>query len=171
MLRPKPIADRLQASSIITRGEAIGQLREAESFGLRLALRPFVSICPHFARVGKVGAQLDEAEAEFGIGDIKVIDGDPAVLLHEAVVRSARTLLTFVGRAVVGNQHGLELLADTDGDHAGLRSGFEVGLDQIDLAVAPGEADDGMRCRLAKMDTALRKTSPIRWIRAGEAMG
>jgi hypothetical protein len=50
---------------------------------------------------------------------------------------STRSRLTFLARAVVGDQDRLELLSNADRDHAGLSGGTEVRLDEVDLAVMP----------------------------------
>jgi hypothetical protein len=101
-----------------------------------------LAVGPHFAGVREVRAQLDEAEPELGVGDVEVVDGDAAVLLHEAVMWSTGAWLALLDRAVVGGQDGLELLSHADGDDAGLGGDLEVGLDHVDLAIAFTETYD-----------------------------
>ena len=140
--RAGSITDGLQASGVSARSEAVGQLGKGQPVDACLALGPLMPVCPNFAGIREVGAQLDEAEPELCVGNVEVVDGDAAVLFDEGVVRSTRARFALLGRAIVGSQDGLELLSDADGDDARLSGGLEVGLDQVYLPIAPGEADD-----------------------------
>jgi hypothetical protein len=48
-----------------------------------LLFGPLVAVGPHFGRVGEVGADLDEAGAEVGVGDVEVVGADASLLLEE----------------------------------------------------------------------------------------
>src|SRR5579872_3532523 len=101
-----------------------------------------MAVDPHFAGIGKVGAQLDKAEPELRVSDVEVIDRDAAIFLDEGIAGTRSLELTRLGGAVVGRQDRLKLLSHANSDHAGLRCGLEVRLDDVDLPVAPSKADD-----------------------------
>src|SRR3954452_262978 len=94
---------------------------------------------PDFAGIREVRAHLDEPKPKLRVGDVEVVDGDAAILFGEAVVRSARTRFALARRAVIADQHRLELLGDADGDHTRLRLSPEIRLDHVDLTVTLGE--------------------------------
>ena len=159
--RAEPITDGLQASGVSARSEAVGQLGKGQPVDACLSLGPLMPVRPNFAGIREVGAQLDEAESELGVGNVEVVDGDAAVLFDEAVVGSTGARFALLGRAIVGSQDGLELLSDADGHHARLGGGLEVGLDHVDLPIALGEADDRDLTLLGEAATASERSRPF----------
>ena len=105
LLWAQAVADGPETGGVVTGGEAVGECGEGETFGAGLTLGPLVAVEPDLGRVGKVGAELDEARAELDAPDVEVVDGDPAVRLAEAEVNGAGA---GCGPVVAGDD-GLEL--------------------------------------------------------------
>jgi hypothetical protein len=81
--RTEAVADALEDSWVLAGSEAVGEFGEGQALVARLPLGPLVAVGPDFGRVGEVGADLDEAGAEVGVGDVEVVGADAAVLLDE----------------------------------------------------------------------------------------
>jgi hypothetical protein len=111
--RTEPVADVLQRCRILAGGEPVGQLGEAETRLRGLAVGPFVAVEPDLARVGEVGAQLDERRTDVGVPQVEVVAGDPPVGLVERPARGARRRL-----ALHSGPHPLELLRHPDRGHS-----------------------------------------------------
>jgi hypothetical protein len=133
------------------------QFGKCESLSLSLSFSPLVAVHPNLAGIGKVRAQLDEAEPEFGIRDVEVVNGDPAVCFGEALPRACGLGLPCLGRTVVRSQDGLELLGNANGDDTGLSSSLEVRLDDVDLPIALPETDDWDLMALGERGDCLAK--------------
>jgi hypothetical protein len=156
--RAEPITNCLQAVGVDTRCEPIGQFGKCESLSLSLSFSPLVAVHPNFAGIGEIRTHLDEAEPELGISDVEVVHGDTAVFFGEAIPRACAFGLPCLGRTVVRGQDGLELLGNANGDDAGLSSGLEVRLDDVDLPIALPETDDWDLMALGERGDCLAKT-------------
>src|SRR5262249_25644713 len=139
LLRAEAVTDSLQPSRVAASGEAVGELGEGETFGLGLLLGPLMAIEPDLCRVREVRAELDEARSELGIPYVEVVDRHPAVGLPEPKANRAG-----LSGVVVTDRDGLELLGDTDRDHARGTGGLvQEGAHGVDLALVLLELEQG----------------------------
>src|SRR6266540_7019884 len=130
--RTESITDSLQPAWVFAVRKAVSQLGEGEAFASRLTFGPIVPVDPHLQRVREIAANLDEAQPERWVEDIKVVHRHSAIGFVEAELWSV-----LLGASPIAHEHLLDLLGDDDGHHSGCGGLVDVFADVIELAVIP----------------------------------
>ena len=130
--RTESITDGLQPAWVFAVRKAIGQLGKGEAFASGLTFGPIVPVDPHLQRVREIAANLDEAQPERWVEDIKVVHRHSAIGFVEAELWSV-----LLGASPIAHEHLLDLLGDDDGHHSGCGGLVDVFAYVIDLAVIP----------------------------------